>query len=242
MGYNATVEVFTGDVAYLKGTGENLIQSMDYTPSVVTPVGKVVVIGNCPCIANENGPVGGGMEANVLGSIRIRGGIYTCKVDGAIPVRTKVYWDNTAKKVSLTQVGNTHFGYSCQTASTANNQFIPIEHNPDASPDAHRATSTVAAAGSTQADAAALNPGFNLVTGADATKGTLLPPTPADGTTVIVKNSDAANAVLKVYPAGAGIINALSASAAISMAAKTSATFTYLLSTTTWYTTPLVPS
>jgi hypothetical protein len=86
-----------------------------------------------------------------------------------------------------------------------------------------------------------LSEGFNLVTGADATKGALLP-TPYDGMEVIVVNSDAANAILKVYPTTGKAINAIAANGAISMAAKASAIFKYLASTGIWYTIPKVPS
>jgi hypothetical protein len=101
-------------------------------------------------------------------------------------------------------------------------------------------TATVAAAGSTQGTAAAVAEGFTLVSGADATKGVVLPAAAA-GKICIIKNADAANAILKIYPAGTGVINALSASAAFSIAAKTSVTL-ISYDATTWYSIPLLPS
>lgn len=101
-------------------------------------------------------------------------------------------------------------------------------------------TATVAATGSVQGDAAAIGEGFTLVTGADATKGALLPSAVA-GMCCIVKNSDAANAVLKIWPASGDAVNALSANAAFSIAAKTSVVL-IALDATTWYSTPLLPS
>lgn len=98
--------------------------------------------------------------------------------------------------------------------------------------------STVAATGSVQTDAAALGTGVNLVTGADATKGVILP-TGANGKFILVKNNT--NAVLKVYPKTGGIINALSANAALSMAALTSAVF-FTVDGLNWVTIPLLPS
>lgn len=100
-------------------------------------------------------------------------------------------------------------------------------------------TATVAATGSTQVDAAPIVTGFTLVTGANATKGVLLPAATA-GLMCIVKNVDAANAVLKVWPSGTDTINAIAASTDIAMAAKTSAVFVALAGA--WYTTPLLPS
>lgn len=101
----------------------------------------------------------------------------------------------------------------------------------------------VAAAGSAQGDAGAVTAASGAIihaTGADATKGIVLP-TAAAGKFYFVKNADAANAVLKVYPASADDINALGANTAISMAANTSATFV-AIDATNWVTIPLLPS
>jgi len=101
-------------------------------------------------------------------------------------------------------------------------------------------SATVAAAGANQGNAAAVTAGFTLVTGADATKGVVLPAASA-GLVVIIKNADAANAVLKVYPASGDAINALSANASYDMAAKTSMLLV-AYDSTTWYTVPLLAS
>ena len=101
-------------------------------------------------------------------------------------------------------------------------------------------SSTVAATGSAQTDAAALSPGFNLATGADAAKGVILPAAVA-GLVVIVKNADAANAVLKVYPATGDAINALAANASYDITNLTS-TLLVAYDATTWYSVPLVAS
>lgn len=101
-------------------------------------------------------------------------------------------------------------------------------------------TKVVAATGSVQGDAAALAYGFNHVTGADATKGVLLPAA-RNGRSVIVKNADAANAILKIWPASGDAVNALSANAAFSIAAKTSVILR-AIDSTTWYSLPLLPS
>lgn len=97
---------------------------------------------------------------------------------------------------------------------------------------------TVAAAGSVQGDAAAMVADFVLVTGADATKGVILP-TPAAGRRIVVKNN--AGSVLKVYPATGGAINAIAANTAISLAANVPAMF-IASSATQWWTLPLLPS
>lgn len=100
-------------------------------------------------------------------------------------------------------------------------------------------TSTVAATGSSNTDAAALTTGFNLVTAADATKGVILPDSVA-GTMIYVKNSSAS--ALKVYPDASAAINALTATTgAYSMAAQTTSIF-IAYSATQWYSLPLVAS
>ncbi len=100
-----------------------------------------------------------------------------------------------------------------------------------------------AAAGNAQGNGTAVtaaSPALVHATGADGTKGIVLPAAAA-GKVYFVKNADAANAILKVYPASGDAINALAADAAISMAAKTACVFV-ALDATTWFTFPLLPS
>lgn len=97
----------------------------------------------------------------------------------------------------------------------------------------------VTATGSVIGDAAALSKGINVVTGADATKGVILPVT-TGGDIVIIKNNTAA--ALKVWPQSGGAINALSTSAAFTTAAALVSFVMYSTSATQWYTLPLLPS
>jgi hypothetical protein len=99
-------------------------------------------------------------------------------------------------------------------------------------------SATVAAAGSTQANAAAVSDGFTLVSGADGTKGILLPAAVA-GRTVILKNN--ANAVLKVWPASGDAVNAIAADSNYVLAAYTSSLLV-AYDSTTWYSVPLLAS
>ena len=99
-------------------------------------------------------------------------------------------------------------------------------------------SATVAAAGSTQANAAAVSDGFTLVSGADGTKGVLLPAAVA-GRTVILKNN--ANAVLKVWPASGDAVNAIAADSNYVLAAYTSSLLV-AYDSTTWYSVPLLAS
>jgi hypothetical protein len=99
-------------------------------------------------------------------------------------------------------------------------------------------TATVAAAGTTAANAGVLTTGFTLVSAADATKGVVLPAAAA-GKVVIIKNSAAA--VLKIWPATGDGINAIAVDSAFSIAATVSVILV-AYDATTWYSVPLLPS
>ena len=96
----------------------------------------------------------------------------------------------------------------------------------------------VAAAGSTQGNAAALAEGINVVSAADGTKGVILP-TAVAGMVIIVKNTAAG--ALNIYPATGGAINAVAANGAYSITNITSSLLV-ASSTTQWYSVPLVAS
>jgi len=100
----------------------------------------------------------------------------------------------------------------------------------------------VAAAGSSNTDAAAISAyGVVHATGADGTKGVKLPAAAA-GKVIVIKNSDAANAILKVYPDTGDKINSGTATTgSLNMAAKTSAVLV-ALDATDWFSVPLLPS
>jgi len=99
-------------------------------------------------------------------------------------------------------------------------------------------TATVAATGSTQADAASVSDGLTLVTAADGTKGIKLPAAVA-GRTVILKNGAAA--ILKVWPASGDGINAITVDSNYVLAANTSSLL-IAYDATTWYSVPLLAS
>lgn len=98
----------------------------------------------------------------------------------------------------------------------------------------------VAAAGTTVTDAAQLLEGFQVVTGADGTKGVKLPATPTAGTFVWIKGTTAG--VLKVWPDAAATINAIGSNGAISLTTGAMPCIFVAKSATQWYTFPLVAS
>ena len=96
----------------------------------------------------------------------------------------------------------------------------------------HYKATTKAAAGSSQATATLLQPGtFNKVTGADDTKGVVLPILPNVGHQLVVANYSAS--ALVIYPNTSGKINNGSANASITIGAYTNAEF-IAVSTTEW--------
>ncbi len=99
---------------------------------------------------------------------------------------------------------------------------------------------TVAAAGSTVADAAQLSAGLTIVTGANGTVGVKLPATPEPGTEVYIKGTTAG--VLKVWPDAAATINAIGSNGALSLASDAVPAHFIATSPTQWYSWPLVPS
>ena len=75
----------------------------------------------------------------------------------------------------------------------------------------------VAAAGNSQGTATAIQGGLSIVTGADGTKGVVLP-TPKVGELIIVLNASEAS-VLEIWPASGGEINTALPDASFSVAA-----------------------
>lgn len=91
----------------------------------------------------------------------------------------------------------------------------------------------VAAAGNSQGTGTAMTADRNLVTGADGTKGVVLP-LAVDGMSILVINDDASS-VLKVYPATGAAVNGIAANSAFSVGPGRTAEFE-ATSATQWYT------
>ncbi len=211
--------------------------SVDYTPSSAVTGGDVVVLNGIVGIATRD------IAANAMGSLSIEGLKKVPKTTAAWVRGLPVHWNptgdpdgGTAGTGAANQLGvGTYMGTAVSTAASGDDYGWV---------DLNRATNLLAvaavtAAGSAIGDAAALSQGLNVVTGADGTKGVLLP-VAVPGMVVIVKGVTAG--VLKVYPQTSSVINALSASAAISLATG-AIPVTFVASTATqWYTLPLVAS
>jgi hypothetical protein len=164
--------------------------------------------------------------AGDLIGVRLRSCPGTRKVvaSGAISAGDYVYGDDDGK------VSSDGYVLEGKAVSAASGDGSIIEIMPNVGPE-NNAVDTIAAAGSAQGDAEALTGSFNTVTGADGTKGVVLPAARA-GLKVDVYNSVATNG-LKVYPATGDDINDGTTNAAITIEGKTLASFT-AVDATTW--------
>ncbi len=213
-------------------------EQIDYTPGTAKSAGDVVVVGNYVGVCNID------IAANVLGALSTEGVFDFSKVTGAIADGENIYWNPTGSPV-----GGVASSGAAQNTGGTGCIFLGAAIKASASGDAtarvlrgrvrHRmATATVAAAGSVQADAAAIGEGLTLVSAADATKGVLLPAA-SPGMQVFIKNGAAA--ILKIWPATGDGINAIAVNSAFSVASLT-ACILVAYDATTWYSFPLVAS
>lgn len=95
---------------------------MATTPALAT--GEVVVIGSVPMVAEH------AFEANATNvQLAIGGGTYKMVPDAAMAAGKPVWWDNTAKQVTETASGNTHFGFTV-AASYNSDGAVDVHHAP----------------------------------------------------------------------------------------------------------------
>lgn len=226
--------------------------AIDYAPGGAVNGGDVIVINGLVFVAKHDiNTTGLTQSANTTGAIADEGIFDGPKDASVFNDKDPVYYNPTGNPT----VGTV--GSGCFTSTSGGNYFagfaVLSQLTGDSTVRFQLATrgginakrmpvSTVAATGSTQADAAPLLEGLNWVTAANATKGVALP-VGVPGMRVIVKNDDTANAVLKVYSVngGAAAINAVASGTAYSMAAKTCVEF-LCYSANQWFTEPLVAS
>jgi predicted RecA/RadA family phage recombinase len=211
--------------------------AIDYTPSSAVTGGDVVVLNGIVGVAITD------IAANDLGSLAVEGIFKLPKTTAAIVRGLPVHWNPTGDPDSGTagtgaanQLGVGTYAGLASAASGSGDDFAYVNLNVQSN---LLAVTAVTAAGSVIGDAAQLSQGLNVVTGADGTKGVILP-TAVPGMQVIVKGVTAG--VLKVWPKTGGTINALSASAALSMTTGAMPLTFVASSATQWYTLPLVAS
>lgn len=211
--------------------------SIDYTPASAVTAGDVVVLNGLIGIAVSD------IAADKLGSLSIEGIKKVPKTTAAWVRGLPVHWNPTgdpdggdAGTGAANQLGVGSYMGLCVATAASGDDYGYVALN-----DATNllAVTAVTAAGSVIGDAAQLSQGLNVVTGADGTKGVILP-TAVPGMQVYIKGVTAG--VLKVWPKTGATINALSASAAMSLASGATPAVLVASSSTQWYTFPLLPS
>lgn len=211
--------------------------AIDYTPSAAVTGGDVVVLNGIVGVAVDD------IAASTKGALATSGIFYLPKTTAAWVRGLPVHWDPTgtpdsgdASSGAANQLGVGTYAGICVETATSGQNFGAVDLNAMTN---LLAVTAVTAAGSVIGDAAQLSQGLNIVTGADGTKGVILP-VAVPGMQVIVKGVTAG--VLKVWPKSGSTINALSASAAMSLASGAIPATFVASSATQWYTLPLVPS
>ncbi len=211
--------------------------AIDYTPSSAVTGGDVVVLNGIVGVATSD------IAANTKGSLATEGVFKLPKTTAAVVRGLPIHWDptgspdnGTASSGAANQLGVGTYAGMCVEASGSGDDYAITDLNATTN---LLAVTAVTAAGSVIGDAAQLSQGINVVTGADGTKGVILP-TAVPGMQVIVKGVTAG--VLKVWPKTGATINALSASAALSMTTGAMPLTFVATSATQWYTLPLVAS
>jgi predicted RecA/RadA family phage recombinase len=199
--------------------------------------GDVVVLNGIVGVAVTD------IAANEQGSLAVDGNFKLPKTTAAWVRGLPVHWNPTGDPDSGTagtgaanQLGlGTYAGICIETAASGDD-FGKTQLNKQTN---LMAVSSITAAGSLISDAAQLTSGLNLVTGADGTKGVILP-VAVPGAVVIIKGLTAG--VLKVYPKASSTINGLSASGALSVTTGLMPLTFIASSATQWYSLPLVAS
>ena len=94
-----------------------------HTPSGAIADGAVVVTADTVRVCHV------AIVADEVGTLSARGGWYDCIADAAIADGKKVYWNDSANKVTETSSGNKQIGETA-SASAADGDVIRIVHNP----------------------------------------------------------------------------------------------------------------
>lgn len=212
-------------------------EAIDYTPAAAVTGGNVVVLNGVVGVAVTD------IAANAKGSLATRGIFKLPKTTAAVVRGLPIHWNptgdpdsGTAGSGAANQLGVGTYAGMCVEAAGSGDNFAIVDLNASTN---LLAVSAVTAAGSVIGDAAQLSQGLNVVTGADGTKGVILP-VAVPGMQVYIKGVTAG--VLKVWPQSGSTINALSASAAMSLASGATPAILVASTATQWYTIPLLPS
>lgn len=96
---------------------------IDHTPAGAIAAGEVVIVGDLPLIAHRD------IAADTLGALAAGYGVYRSLADAAIAKGLRVFWDNTANRVTVTATGNKALGVTVSAAGAADAE-IDFLHDP----------------------------------------------------------------------------------------------------------------
>jgi predicted RecA/RadA family phage recombinase len=86
-------------------------KAIDFFPAIDVPAGSVIVQGNLVGIAKLDIPAGR------PGALHVTGVYEVVKANVAIPLGSRVYWNDTAKQVVLSATGNAQLGIAVLDAA-----------------------------------------------------------------------------------------------------------------------------
>lgn len=103
---------------------------VDHTPTSAISAGDVVVINSIPFVAHKD------IAANEKGALAMGGGVYELTADaGTIEPGDKVYWDDTANKITEVDTSgdvNAMFGFVLPDSDpSADGEKVLVKHDPD---------------------------------------------------------------------------------------------------------------
>ncbi|MCL2120601.1 MAG: DUF2190 family protein [Planctomycetaceae bacterium] len=94
-------------------------KAIDFFPATDVPAGSVIVQGSLVGITKLDIPAGR------PGALHVTGVFEVVKSNVAIPLGSRVYWDDTAKQAVLTASGNAELGIAVLDAA-ANNEIVLV--------------------------------------------------------------------------------------------------------------------
>lgn len=103
---------------------------VDHTPSSAVSAGDVVVQGEYTFVAHLD------IAASAIGAVAAGGGVYEMTADADLAPGTKVFWDASAGKITVTvdSGNNKHFGFlPIDSDPNGDGDKVKVVHDPDGS-------------------------------------------------------------------------------------------------------------
>lgn len=101
---------------------------VDYTAAANITSGDVVLLGNTTGLTC--GVAHADITNTYLGAISAGGGVYDCTSLENSANYTKVWWDDSANKVTTTSTNNALFGFIVDGGSAGANTTVSVLHKP----------------------------------------------------------------------------------------------------------------